>query len=99
MKTLLGIDVERFDGQLKSGTFFRIYFGEQGRKILAIRRSEINQKPEIFSELVTAGASLSSSSREHFLAQGLWKIPLNDMKNATVSLGQESKKYFEVDYV
>jgi hypothetical protein len=76
-----------------------VFFGESGRTIDRLKRSEGPIEPVVFRQFVKEGTALPPLAREHFLAQGLWRVPLEGFRDSVQQLNTWTKNYLEVSYV
>ncbi|WP_394824926.1 acetyl-CoA carboxylase biotin carboxylase subunit family protein [Pendulispora albinea] len=82
---------------VSDATFFRVYFAEQGTiKQIALR--EQPDKPVVSHILLKAGDTIDSTSREVFLGQLLWKLPLAERAERLPRLLRTSEEAIEIHY-
>jgi len=81
-----------------TGTLFRVFFGQPGKKIEKIREMPVSPSPSFMRLAVKAGTRLPKSSREIFLGQGLWKFPRKELKKTANRACRASRQAIEVTY-
>ncbi len=81
-----------------TGTLFRVFFGQPGKKIEKIQEMPVSPRPSVLRLAVQAGTTLSASSKEIFLGQGLWKFSRKEIKTAANRACIASRQAIEVTY-
>lgn len=89
---------ERMMSDEGTSTFFRVYYGEYGRKIASISERFLDRPPAIFQNFVKSGTRLPASGREFFLGQALWKMNRGSLLKNVKELIQFSNNAMEVIY-
>ncbi len=79
-------------------TFFRVYFGEPGREIARVDRSDGDRAPATLRMMVSPGARLPKSSREIFLAQALWRGRPGELTRNVQEMIRISKEAIRFQY-
>ncbi len=82
----------------KNGVFFRVYFAEPGKVINNISMPSLLPSPYLKKVFLTENSRIPVRSREIFLAQFLWKIPQEQLKELSSPLIKNSQDYLEVNY-
>ncbi|WP_394830048.1 ATP-grasp domain-containing protein [Pendulispora rubella] len=82
---------------VSNATFFRVYFAKQGTiKEIALREQPTT--PVVSHILLKAGDTIDSTSREVFLGQLLWKLPLEERAQQLPHLLRTSEEAIEIHY-
>jgi biotin carboxylase len=81
-----------------SGVYFRVYFGEPGRRIRETVTPPSTPAPELLRVIVPAGVALPNSSREVFVAQALWRLSRASLETDFLTAQQASAAAVEIRY-
>lgn len=80
------------------GSFFRVYFGEPGRRIAEVTSQPMEPAAELMRVLVPVGTLLPTSSRELFVAQMMWRMKRSSMETELATLQKLSAHALEIRY-
>ncbi len=81
----------------RAATFFRVYYAQPGR-IEYVGARELSRVPAITHVLLKAGDEVTTSAREVFLGQMLWKLSIEDRDANLAQLARESEEAIEIRY-
>ena len=90
-------DVGKEQGDAAS-VFFRVYYGEPGKRLKQVRAVPVEPAPALVKVLVPDSTLLPNSSREVFLAQALWVIRPTDDAATLSTIVDNSKLAMRVEY-
>ena len=81
-----------------TSVFFRVYFGEPGKRLKQVRPVPVEPAPALVKVLVPDSTLLPNSSREVFLAQALWVVRPTDDASTLATIIGNSRLAVRVEY-
>ncbi|MFG3308655.1 acetyl-CoA carboxylase biotin carboxylase subunit family protein [Streptomyces wuyuanensis] len=81
-----------------NATFFRVFFADKGRITSVGLSGDLPAEPAVTHILLEAGDTVEATSREVFLGQLLWQLPLGDRARLLPELLRASEHAIAVEY-